>query len=101
MKATAKDPFLRYNSIEEMEKDLETALDPERMKEPKFIIPEDHEATKAIPVITEDHVESLDDDTMIHQIDTKDVEKPDKKNKDKNKKQGKNGHGLSAPFWLS
>ncbi|WP_144461409.1 Stk1 family PASTA domain-containing Ser/Thr kinase [Siminovitchia fortis] len=86
LKATAKDPFLRYNSIEEMEKDLETALDPERMKEPKFIIPEDHEATKAIPVITEDHVESLDDDTMIHQIDTKDVEKTDKKNKDKNKK---------------
>ncbi|MBD8003974.1 Stk1 family PASTA domain-containing Ser/Thr kinase [Bacillus norwichensis] len=89
LKATAKDPFLRYNSIEEMEKDLETALDPERLQEPKFVIPVDDEATKAIPVITDEHVESLDDDTMIHQIENKDIAKPDKEGNDELKKKRK------------
>ncbi|GIN91421.1 serine/threonine-protein kinase PrkC [Siminovitchia terrae] len=89
LKATAKDPFLRYNSIEEMEKDLETSLDPDRLQEPKFIIPEDNEATKAIPVITDEHVESLDDDTMIHQIDNKDIAKPDKEDNGELKKKRK------------
>lgn len=86
LKATAKDPFLRYNSIEEMGKDLETALDPERLQEPKFIVPEDNEATKAIPVITDGHVQSMDDDTMVHQIETKESEKPVNNTKDKVKK---------------
>ncbi len=81
LKATAKDPFLRYNSIEEMEKDLETALDPDRLQEPKFIIPEDNEATKAIPVITDEHVESMDDDTMVHKIENKEPGK--QKNEEK------------------
>ncbi|VEF48448.1 serine/threonine protein kinase with PASTA sensor(s) [Bacillus freudenreichii] len=89
LKATAKDPFLRYNSVEEMGKDLETALDPERLQEPKFIIPEDNDATKAIPVITDELVESLDDDTMIHKIENKDPEKPNNNNKDKVKKKKK------------
>ncbi|MFD1705837.1 Stk1 family PASTA domain-containing Ser/Thr kinase [Siminovitchia sediminis] len=86
LKATAKDPFHRYDSIEEMEKDLETALDPERAAEPKFVIPEDDEATKAIPVITDEHIESMDDDTVIHPI-PKEQEKqePGKKKKKKRK----------------
>lgn len=66
LKATAKDPFLRYKNVEEMEKDLDTALDPDRLSEPKFIIPEDNEATKAIPVITNDQPVSNDQDTMVH-----------------------------------
>ncbi len=42
------------------------ALDPDRMNEPKFIIPEDNDATKAIPIITKDKSHSNLDDTIIH-----------------------------------
>jgi serine/threonine-protein kinase len=66
LKATAKDPFLRYNNVEEMEKDLETALDPDRLQEPKFVIPEDEDATKAIPVITDNVIQSSGEETVIH-----------------------------------
>lgn len=66
LKATAKDPFHRYNSVDEMEDDIRRALDPERINEPKFVIPEDHEATKAIPIITEDKLHSNLDETIIH-----------------------------------
>lgn len=69
LKATAKDPFHRYNSVEEMNEDLITALDPERKNEPKFLIPIDEDATKAIPVITNDKpVENLDE-TIVHITD--------------------------------
>lgn len=51
--ATAKDPFHRYASAEEMEQDLSTALDPYRLHEEKFVIPDDDdEVTKAIPIIS-------------------------------------------------
>lgn len=53
LKATAKDPNHRYDSVEEMEKDLETVLSASRANEPKFVPPIDNEATKAIPVIKE------------------------------------------------
>lgn len=33
LKATAKDPFHRYDTVEEMEEDIRTALDPERLHE--------------------------------------------------------------------
>lgn len=50
--ATAKDPFHRYMSAEEMEADLSTALAPHRQHEERFAIPDDDdEMTKAIPVI--------------------------------------------------
>ncbi|UOQ93174.1 Stk1 family PASTA domain-containing Ser/Thr kinase [Halobacillus shinanisalinarum] len=57
LKATAKDPFHRYDSVMDMEYDLETALEPNRLDEPIFAIPneEDEEKTKAIPVITEEN----------------------------------------------
>jgi serine/threonine-protein kinase len=85
LKATAKDPFHRYNSVEEMEEDLRTALDPERMNESKFVIPIDNEATKAIPVITDEHLKNLDE-TLVHSGD-----KPANNSKDavKNEKKGK------------
>ncbi len=54
LKATAKDPFHRYESAEKMEQDLLTALDPERLNEKKLEFPEDDEATKVIPVITDE-----------------------------------------------
>ncbi|PAQ13236.1 serine/threonine protein kinase [Bacillaceae bacterium SAOS 7] len=51
LKATTKDPFHRYHSLEDMEQDLSTALDPERANEPKFTVPLDEDETKALPVI--------------------------------------------------
>ncbi|WP_160720064.1 Stk1 family PASTA domain-containing Ser/Thr kinase [Bacillus sp. USDA818B3_A] len=66
LKATAKDPFHRYNSVDEMEEDLRSALDPERMDQPKFIIPVDDDATKAIPVITDSHPLKNLDETLVH-----------------------------------
>ncbi len=54
LKSTAKDPFHRYASVQEMEEDIATALLPSRQNEPKFKLPqEDDEVTKAIPIIKE------------------------------------------------
>lgn len=69
LKATAKDPFHRYESIQEMEKDIESSLLPERMNEPKFAVPhnDDDEVTKAIPIITNDTFKDRKtDDTIVH-----------------------------------
>ncbi|WP_318036083.1 Stk1 family PASTA domain-containing Ser/Thr kinase [Halobacillus salinarum] len=69
LKATAKDPFHRYGSVMEMEEDLETALDYDRVNEPVFSIPneEDEEKTKAIPVITEEAFSNQqEEDTIVH-----------------------------------
>ncbi len=66
LKATAKDPFRRYDSLEEMDEDLNSALDPERLDEPRFSVPLDDDATKAIPVITNDTSYSNLDDTIVH-----------------------------------
>jgi eukaryotic-like serine/threonine-protein kinase len=65
LKATAKDPFHRYNSVEEMEEDLYTALDPSRLNEEKFTIPLDDEATKAIPIITSERPFKNLDETIV------------------------------------
>jgi len=64
-KATAKDPFHRYDSVEEMEDDLRTALDPERMNEERFIVPVDDDATIAIPIITDEHSFPITEETVI------------------------------------
>ncbi|MGG3622675.1 Stk1 family PASTA domain-containing Ser/Thr kinase [Bacillus gobiensis] len=64
LKAMAKDPFHRYNSAEEMEQDLRSAFDPERLNENRFTIPADDEMTKAIPVIKDSHVHS--EETLVH-----------------------------------
>ncbi|MGE7978097.1 Stk1 family PASTA domain-containing Ser/Thr kinase [Psychrobacillus sp. NPDC093200] len=53
LKATAKDPRNRYRSAEEMERDLSTAMSPERSNEPKFVVPVDDGATKVLPIIKE------------------------------------------------
>ena len=65
LKATAKDPFHRYESVEGMEADIRTSLDSSRADEPKFTIPFDDDRTKAIPVITEDKPFSNLDETII------------------------------------
>lgn len=51
LKATAKDPNHRYETVEELEEDLQTCLAASRLHEPKFAPPIDNEATKAIPII--------------------------------------------------
>lgn len=88
LKATAKDPFHRYNSVEEMEADLLTALDPERLNEPKFVIPIDDEATKAIPIITNDRNYPHNmDETRIHEKEkaVEESQQPGKKDKEPQK----------------
>lgn len=51
LKATVKDPFYRYDDVEELEDDLLTCLDPDRLDAEPFMVPFDDEATKAIPII--------------------------------------------------
>ncbi|MBY8831690.1 Stk1 family PASTA domain-containing Ser/Thr kinase [Bacillus licheniformis] len=51
LKAMAKDPFHRYEAAEEMENDLKTAFDPDRLNEKRFTIPSDDEMTQAVPII--------------------------------------------------
>ncbi|MGM9986566.1 MAG: Stk1 family PASTA domain-containing Ser/Thr kinase [Bacillaceae bacterium] len=66
LKATAKDLFYRYKTADEMKIDIITALNPERMTEPKFVIPDDLEATKAIPIIKEEQIEVTNlDETIV------------------------------------
>ncbi|PLR97329.1 Stk1 family PASTA domain-containing Ser/Thr kinase [Bacillus sp. T33-2] len=89
LKATAKDPFHRYDDVYQMEEDLRSALDPDRLDEPKFAIPVDDDATKAIPVITDDRTSKNLDQTLIHGRDNGQTsgkpydKKPDKKKKRK------------------
>ncbi|MBL4952635.1 Stk1 family PASTA domain-containing Ser/Thr kinase [Neobacillus sp. OS1-32] len=99
LKATAKDPFHRYNSVDEMEEDLQTALDPERMNEAKFAIPVDDEATKAIPVITNDKPLKNLEETLVHSTENT-AEKPTEKTKKEKKKEKKNKKRKKWPLVL-
>ncbi|MGE6346579.1 Stk1 family PASTA domain-containing Ser/Thr kinase [Bacillus mycoides] len=66
LKATAKDPFHRYQSANAMKRDIETALYPERINEQPFYIPEDMEATKAIPIIQQEQLfQNVSDETIV------------------------------------
>ncbi|WP_332690160.1 Stk1 family PASTA domain-containing Ser/Thr kinase [Halalkalibacter lacteus] len=50
-KATEKDPLKRYPTIQEMEEDVATSLNPERVNEAPFVaLDGDEEVTKAIPI---------------------------------------------------
>lgn len=68
LKATAKDSYYRYESVDAMGEDIRTALDPSRVNEPSFFIPEDQDATKAIPIITDEHLNSIDE-TIVRETD--------------------------------
>ncbi|MFB7302175.1 Stk1 family PASTA domain-containing Ser/Thr kinase [Heyndrickxia sporothermodurans] len=97
LKATSKDPFQRFETVDEMGESIRTALDPNRINEPKFVIPEDHEATKAIPIITNIHAMTNNenqDQTMVHtksdlQDNHADNDSKSDGKKKKNKKQKK------------
>jgi eukaryotic-like serine/threonine-protein kinase len=83
LKATAKDPFHRYQSAEEMEEDIRTALNPERLNEKKFTIVDDEEATKAVPIIKNiNHIQD-NQQTIVHDSlkKEKETEKQPKKKK--------------------
>ncbi|TFJ94605.1 Stk1 family PASTA domain-containing Ser/Thr kinase [Lentibacillus salicampi] len=104
LKATAKAPFHRYDSVYDMEDGLETALDPDRLDEEKFVPPaEEGEETKAIPIITDDQTdENPNGDTIVSQPNengntkahtakgkAQDVKKGKKGKKGKKKKPGR------------
>ncbi|SET81119.1 serine/threonine protein kinase [Oceanobacillus limi] len=95
LRATAKDPFHRFDTVYDMETSLENALDPDNLNEERYMPPtEVGEETKAIPVITDNQLhEHEHQDTIIHQTNgqTKNIaadqtKKPDKKEKTKKKK---------------
>lgn len=65
LKATSKDSFYRYDSVNEMKEDIMTALYPERANEERFSIPDDMEATKAIPIIRQEAFQESDSDETI------------------------------------
>ncbi|QED47492.1 Stk1 family PASTA domain-containing Ser/Thr kinase [Cytobacillus dafuensis] len=88
-KATAKDPFHRYNTAEEMEEDLCTALEPDRINEERFLIPVDNEATKAIPIITNEHKFQNLDETVVHGKEGKQENNNIELNQQKEKKKRK------------
>ncbi|MBM7586786.1 serine/threonine-protein kinase [Bacillus pakistanensis] len=103
LKATAKDPFRRYDAVEEVEEELFTALNPDRIDEPKFSVPEDDDATKAIPVITNDRPYSNMDNTIVHDKNTNEkqtVPNPDAKEEKKKKKKRKWPAIIISAFFL-
>ncbi|MEC1406477.1 Stk1 family PASTA domain-containing Ser/Thr kinase [Bacillus halotolerans] len=63
LKATAKDPFHRYETAEDMEEDIRTAFDADRLNEKKFTIQDDEEMTKAIPIIKDEELAKASDET--------------------------------------
>ncbi|WP_243298218.1 Stk1 family PASTA domain-containing Ser/Thr kinase [Bacillus litorisediminis] len=83
LKATAKDPFHRYASAEELEEDLKTALDPDRMNEKPFVVPKDEEATKAIPVFTNEKPFNNMDETILRDDKKTQSPKPEQAKKKK------------------
>lgn len=90
LQSTAKDPFYRYSSVAEMQDAIVVALNPEKRNEPLFQPPiEEGEATKAIPIITDETIEKMKIDeqsepTLVHQ--TAPVKKTQEDNPKKKKK---------------
>ncbi|CAG9619755.1 Stk1 family PASTA domain-containing Ser/Thr kinase [Sutcliffiella rhizosphaerae] len=102
LKSMTKDPFHRYSTVDEMQADLMTALDPSRKNEPKFIVPdEDEEATKAIPII-KGNLNNLhnDEETRIRTTEDKPNKNEDKKQSPKKKKKKKWVISLFILFFL-
>lgn len=81
LKATAKNPLHRYQSIEEMHRDLETVLNTNRLEEERYVPPqEEGEQTKVMPAIPPNtKFEEESAETLVNSSE-KD-EKPSKKKK--------------------
>ncbi|GAB3793744.1 Stk1 family PASTA domain-containing Ser/Thr kinase [Virgibacillus kimchii] len=103
LQAMAKDPFHRFDTVAGLENALETAMDPDRMNEAVYTPPvEAGDETKAIPIISDEHMHDNNQDTIVHQTNatTKNfsdhsenkndtVGAPDKKKKKKGKNKKK------------
>lgn len=91
LKATAKDPLQRYDSVYEMDDALEAALDQKNQNEPKFMIPvEAGQETKAIPIISDEHFNKGElADTIIHKTNQEQTEEPIVKEKAKKQQKKK------------
>lgn len=61
MRALVKDPLHRYQSAKDMQRDLRTCLNPDRLHEPPIVIEQDEdEATRVIPAITPEMLKQMD-----------------------------------------
>lgn len=109
LKATAKNPKHRYQSIYEMEQAIEDALDPNNIEDAKFQPPSEiDEKTKAIPIIHDQLKETTKlDDTIVHnlnpvQMDPEETEKivSAKPIKEKSKKKKKKKKKKKLWFFL-
>lgn len=87
LKATAKDPFNRYETVYDIDDALETALDPNNLNVEPYSPPvEAGDATKAIPIITDDQFgQDVNQDTLVHQTNGSTKNYPDNE-KTKSKK---------------
>ncbi|GAA0612669.1 serine/threonine protein kinase PrkC [Virgibacillus siamensis] len=92
LKATAKDPFHRFETVYDMEDSLDSALDPDRLNEEKFSPPdEEGEETKAIPIITDSAVNSEETDETIANKPNETTNTKSYKSGNKKKTKGKKG----------
>src|SRR5690625_104618 len=68
LKATAKNPFHRYETVYEIEEAIDSAFHPENINAKRYTPPiEVGEETKAIPIITENYIQhDFNQDTIIH-----------------------------------
>lgn len=88
LKSTAKKPEDRYRSVEEMRQQISTALDPDRVNEPKYAPTYDDDATKVMPVIKEP---AKSEDLIQTKAIEKKVEEPVRPTSPPNKKKRKTG----------
>ena len=104
LKATTKDPFQRYQRVTDFEKDLETALDPDRINEQPFIPPsEPGDQTKAIPIIMDNQL--TNEQTIANQQMSQDTTRPigvkDSQTKQPRPKKKKMSKKKKVVIWLS
>ncbi|SOB92704.1 serine/threonine-protein kinase [Ureibacillus xyleni] len=101
LKATAKNPDHRYNSVEEMAEDLQTVLSPSRLNEVKFTPPIDDDETKAIPII-KDRMQITEVATTKVMSQEKNEKQPvDEKVKTKTKQKKKKNKGKAFSIILA
>ncbi|RBW67510.1 Stk1 family PASTA domain-containing Ser/Thr kinase [Bacillus taeanensis] len=85
-KALAKDPFHRYGSVYEMEEDINTALSPSRIEEPKYEPPsDDEEATKVLTPISPKMSVHSEAQTKPAQVEKRDIKKQESSSEGKPK----------------
>jgi serine/threonine protein kinase len=79
LRALAKDPVNRYESVRDFEEDLQTALRSDRLQEPKIIVNNDEEATKIIGPVLPVNQQIQDQSQTIHKGASPKIEKKKRK----------------------